>query len=81
MADLNAVLSKLHHLNLSGTVDDIQPTNEASSVGASRDEFTARLKYDNTTTITVRKLRISSDHGDMLVKVRVSWVELVIVRT
>lgn len=72
MEDLNAVLSRLGHLNLSDQVDDIQPTN---GVGASCDVFAAHLKnVDNhgtyRTKVTVKKLRVSDVQREQIVKVR-----------
>ncbi|KLO11503.1 kinase-like protein [Schizopora paradoxa] len=68
MGDLSGVLAKLDHLNLSGRIDDIQPTNGGASAGASCDESTARLEAGNPTKVTIKKLRISSVQEDIAVK-------------
>lgn len=80
MEDLNAVLSRLGHLNLSDQVDDIQPTN---GVGASCDVFAAHLKNVNNhgtyrTKVTVKKLRVSDFQRDLIVKVRIPLVAVML---
>ncbi len=68
MDHLSVILSKLAHLDLSGQIEDIQPT--AKGLGASCDVFTGYWGAGNK-TVAVKKLRIFLSKEDQVVKVRV----------
>lgn len=68
MEHLSVILSKLAHLNLSGQIEDIQPT--AKGLGASCDVFTGFWRTGNK-KVAVKKLRIFLSKEELVGKVRI----------